>query len=60
MAAHCRFDKLSSGDQSAVMFLFPSDAQKMLKTVLVPLGFNPHYLRFNEGEKQLRSPPIDH
>jgi hypothetical protein len=27
-------NKLSSGDQSAVMFLFPSDAQKMLKAVL--------------------------
>jgi hypothetical protein len=27
-------NKLASGDQSAVMFLFPSDAQRMLKTVL--------------------------
>ena len=27
-------NKLASGDQSAVMFLFPSDAQRMLKAVL--------------------------
>jgi hypothetical protein len=29
------------------------DLLKMLKSILVPLGFNPHYLRFNEGEKEL-------
>jgi len=40
-------------DHDADYFIELKDLMKMLKTILVPLGFNPHYLRFNEGEKEL-------